>query len=752
MAFEAYSVAIKLSLINHVSEGLLLISKNMKTAHMDAKKFDSTLASIGKQMAVGGVMFAGGAAIASMFKAPYEEAKKVAQAQADFQTLNLSAAENQKVWAAAATNSHKVLGSEIAENIKIINDLHTAIGHLDQAIDMSKSFTQYATVVKMMNGGRISDGLINNTAKALEHRGDKVIGSEFERNDELNRIMKVTLGSKNRVNGDVFYAASQTGGMGYSLLNKDFLYGKAAAMMQQMSGSTFGTSLMTYDSSMSGHMDGKAKGLLAELGLLQVGVSKKQVKLITDAVASLHLDKEDSKKMLAAMMPVTGGLSDKYLPLALSRPDLFLETVLAPKIREKFGNELTDEQVASLITTKFNRGTSKFLGGMMLSLHKNEKDAAIFNQAMGIGDALKLYQQSPDGGMQMAEASWKNLMAIVGSVYLPSVVSGLEKFAGWLDRVGQSAEKNKEKIKLLVYGVAGLSATLMTGGLINMIAGAARGFGLLYTVMGGFAGFLDKKTGFIGTAMKGVARWMLWPVTYVGGKIGGLFTALGSRIFTSIGALLSPIATRVMPMISGIIMWGLRLIPIVGWVIGLVSLGVYLWRNWDEVVKKAKALWTKYGHYITDGWNWIKTETGKVWDSTKGFVLGVWNSITDGIKSAVAFIWDQWSWLFDKLYTKESLNKVNPGYSSINDALDFNKAFSGGMPGFMTPSVVAPVPGKQNQTVQVSTTIKLNEKTIVDAVTKHQGIQASRPPTGKSGFDNSMMPVMPGLGSALYGP
>ncbi|OWP73188.1 hypothetical protein CEC48_04080 [Pseudomonas sp. K2I15] len=73
---EAYSVAVKLSLINHVSAGMALISKSMTSAGQDADKLNAKLASIGKQAAIGGAMFGGGLALAGLLKASLEEAKK----------------------------------------------------------------------------------------------------------------------------------------------------------------------------------------------------------------------------------------------------------------------------------------------------------------------------------------------------------------------------------------------------------------------------------------------------------------------------------------------------------------------------------------------------------------------------------------------------------------------------------------------------------------------------------------------------
>jgi len=526
MSIESYAVAVKVSLINHVTPGLLSISKGLNHAGMDADKLNSKLMSIGKQAAIGAAMFGAGLAIAGLLKAPLDEAKKLAQAKADFSTLNLSAAENEKVFAAASMNAHKNLGMSITDNIKLIQDLHTAMGNLPHALENAPAFSQFSIAARIRNGGKDVDGLVMNAAKALEHRGDKVMMHPDEFQDELGRMSKVYFGSKGRVNPNEYYKASKTGGMSYALLDKEFLYGQFAGYMSTQSGDSAGTSLMTsFSSLVGGHMDNKAKGFLAKLGLLQVGVSPEQVKLTREAVDKLHLSVKDAKKMMVAMMPVTGGLSEKYLSMYASRPDLFSDSVLVPAIRRVFGKDLSNEQVAEIEAKYFNRGTSKLLGPLVLSGSKLEKDAAIFGKSMGFGQAYQMYRQSPEGAELAAGEAWKNFLALIGTVYLPVVTRGLEKLAHWLDVAGQYAEKHPQQIKDVVGALALFSGFLITGGLINMVIAAGRGFLLLSKIF-----LLANPIGLAiaGVALAAYAVWNNWK------EISGALKVIWSDIKTGI--------------------------------------------------------------------------------------------------------------------------------------------------------------------------------------------------------------------------
>lgn len=61
MSLEAYSVAVKLSLVNHVSSGLLAMSAQFNKTGKDAKALQSELKKIKLMGAVGGAMMGAGA-------------------------------------------------------------------------------------------------------------------------------------------------------------------------------------------------------------------------------------------------------------------------------------------------------------------------------------------------------------------------------------------------------------------------------------------------------------------------------------------------------------------------------------------------------------------------------------------------------------------------------------------------------------------------------------------------------------------
>jgi hypothetical protein len=228
MSFDSYAVAIKLSLVNEVSKGIAAITTDfgalnsvVSNAQGKLGELHGQLANIQKMGTIGGGVAALGFGGLDLLKGPYEEAKKLAQAKTDFENLNLSAYDNSTAYAHAAAMSHKLLGTNITDNIKQINDLHTAFGDLHHALKSSDDYAKYVFAAKVANGGHEVAGLANDSVKALEQRGGKVINDDDTFKDELRRQSQVYFGSKGKVSGKDFFAASQTGGMAYSFTTRN---------------------------------------------------------------------------------------------------------------------------------------------------------------------------------------------------------------------------------------------------------------------------------------------------------------------------------------------------------------------------------------------------------------------------------------------------------------------------------------------------------------------------------------------------
>jgi hypothetical protein len=462
--FEAYSVGIRLSLVNHLSSGLLSIAGqfnhlNGLVAQTDQKMrtLEASWLRLQKGALIGGGLTALGVGLGAMLKGPYEEAKKLEMAKAKWRTLNLSESENGEAFGTAIAMSQKVLGTTITDNIGLVQDLHTAFGDLHHAVSYAPTMAKFVKVAQVQNGEHAGEGLAYAAIKALEERGAKVINDPSALNSELSRMSQVYLATNGRVNPQGYMQAALNGKMPFSLASPEFLYGPFAAYMQALGADRAGTTWRTTSSSLSGgHMDKQAHAFFAQLGMTHDG--------------QRNLDK-----------PFTDMLRD--------RPDEFVWNALMPAVRKRFGMDMTDQQVAELVSQKTNASTGQFLGWFIQYQAKAVKDTAIFNKSQSYALAYAAYSKTPEGAEQSYEAAMKNFKAVVGTAYLPMIVDGLNKLAPALTSLADWASRNQGAAKVITGMVGAMSALAAASGVILLTKAAFGGLALAVggTNVGGMA-------------------------------------------------------------------------------------------------------------------------------------------------------------------------------------------------------------------------------------------------------------------------
>ncbi|HEB2010347.1 TPA: hypothetical protein ACJIWH_004625 [Yersinia enterocolitica] len=709
MDIEAYKVAVKLSLSENITQGLMAISGRFAGVNRDAEMFRSKLETIGKMTLAGGALVGVGYVITKGLDATIKAANDLVKAQNDFKTLNLTAQENASVNSSAQIVSHQVLGTTIAGNIRLIQDLHTALGDLHHSIELAPMFAKYESTIRMALGEHATDGMVNAAARALEHRGGNVVNNPKEFQKELEWMSQVQLASKGRVNPKDFLSASQSGKMAYTLLDPKYLYGGFAGLMSMNGGFQSGTALMTsFSSLIGGHMDKKAKGFLADIGMYDEGVSKARMKLMANAMKGMNPgEKAIYMQSLGGESLLSGGLSAEYVKM-FANPDQ-LAAVMASKIRARFGNSLTDTEVAEIIAKNFNRNTGNFLGQHVLNATKFAKDSAIFRHAQDFNSAYDTYLNSPDGAAAALSASWMNVKAVLGIELIPTLTNVTLGLAHFMDKVSKFAEDNPWATKIAIYSataVAGLA--LLSGGILLLGA-----------------------------------------------------TIMAARLVGSLGVV-SSFAT----LLGGPVVWA---------IVAATAAGVLLYKNWDQIKPAAKQMGKDF--------SWI---IATIWDRVKevGVYIKNW-SIWNGVQNALDDFSSKVASGFDSLFNKviSLLNKIpgvniqpgNPDGPKPNNSpiilpptntpktpsekyaeamqqqgkSSKPMGMAEGMAGMYRDSNTPKIPIKQNQPIQVNSTINLDGKPIARVVTKHQSQEAAKPPTSTSAFDSTRSLVFPGQVSSL---
>ena len=705
MDIEAYKVAVRLSLTENVTAGLIGLTRHFATAENSAARLRNQLTSIGKMTAVGGGLMAIGFGLTKGLDAALKSAKDVARAQADFKTLNLNATEMAEVNAKAMEQTHKTLGSTIAGNIRLIQDLHTAFGDLHHAIEFAPQFTRYETVVKAALGERAADGAVNAMARALEHRGGKVVNDPKEFQKELAMATQVQLATRNRVGPKDYLTASQTGKGAYTLLSPEYLYGQFAGLMSMNGGNQSGTALMTtFSSLIGGHMDKKAKGFLADIGMYDEGVSKKRINLMQAAMKGMSADeKRIYMQSLGGESLLSGGLKSQYAAL-FANPDQ-LADVMAQKIRARYGKNLTDEQVAEMIYKNFNRNTGNFIGQHILNRTKFAKDTAIFRHAQDYNAAYDTYMNSPDGAALALSNSWTNLKAVLGLKLLPIVTKLTIGLAKLFDKMSEFAEKHPTLTKMATYAIAAAAGLTTIAGAVTLLGAAIMAARVVSSL-----GVVSSLVGVLGGPL-------VWAAMAAAAAVVLIYTnwdkikPAAKKMSEEFGMIMSDIGTM------------------------LKQVGNHVFNNFvsafDSFAGKMQRGWNGVYDYIIGilnkipGANFLTSSE----QSVKGNALQLMQDIhaitSGGGKAPVSGI-----------YTESA--KTTGGQS-----------FAEGMRQTASGMSAPPVVSKNDQMIQVYSNLHMDGKKIAEGVTTHQVKQASRAPTGPSGVDSSMNLIHAGMGSLV---
>ena len=141
---------------------------------------------------------------------------------------------------------------------------------------------------------------------------------------------------------------------------------------------------------------------------------------------------------------------------------------------------------------------------------------------------------------------------------------------------------------------------------------------------------------------------MIVKIGLIVAAIGPLLMVLGS-LATAIGALMSPI---------GLVMLAIA---------ALVAAGVWLYKHWDEVKKKAEEIWTKIKDFfsqtveniktkITDTWNNIKSKITEVSENIKTAISEKW----EAIKTSVTEKWEAIKSKAEELWNAIKEKVINP--------------------------------------------------------------------------------------------
>ena len=272
---EAYKVGVTVALTNKVSQGLLLIQRDLKKTDAQAVALHATLNRISK-LAIGGALlggagYAGLHAISKAVEPAKEYVHQLELARAAMANLKPAEAQLQmaQMTAAAWQTTGKVMTTTATDNLKALRELRMVFGDTQDAVQFLPQMQRLEGVLHSVLhgvGGVGAKDVAFTTAKMLELRGASMNPQTFQEQADL--LTKAVIASGGKVTPQMAFMAQKYSGVGGMSYSNAFMYGMLPTLVQELGGSSTGNSLTSmYRAIVGGRIDKRSMAVWQRLGL-----------------------------------------------------------------------------------------------------------------------------------------------------------------------------------------------------------------------------------------------------------------------------------------------------------------------------------------------------------------------------------------------------------------------------------------------------------------------------------------------------
>jgi hypothetical protein len=475
--FEAYRVAVKISLINHVSAGLVGISRQLIGTGKDVDALHARLAKLRNLTLIGGAMSAGGIFGIGMLGKALKPAEDYTHQLNIMNMAGLKQKELADAIGDAWKNTGTVITTTATENLRSLLDLRNVLGNMDEARMALPVVSRIQAVLASSSEGQISGNskdLAYSMAKALDIIGAAQNKQSFERQAEL--MSKVIIATQGRVTPEAFKSTFQYARQAKYRLSDEFKYEILPSLIQENAagggggGGSRGVGPMLaafYRMTNQGYINKKALPELQSLGLVN---ARTALKTTTEGTTVGAMTGED---------------------LAASNPFAWVQTVLMPALRRKYGNMSKDQLMAHVgEITRGNQLAASLIGEFAYKPVNFQRDQANIRGTMSTADAYKAAAtKDPATAHRALSAAWENFQTSLTVNAVPVLVPALLKLSRGLNTLGDWARKHPNLSKDVVIGFGALAGVLAVGGpLLTGIAVTRLAFSGLGGVLGGGVG------------------------------------------------------------------------------------------------------------------------------------------------------------------------------------------------------------------------------------------------------------------------
>lgn len=389
-------------------------------------------------------------------KDEFEAGAKGVHREVAMETSGMSPGEIRETQARARELTGQFPTQDRSEIEGLVTETRSIVGDMHEALELQPDLLRLKTIAEAEHGGK-AEGFAN-IVKGLEIAGVTQDMGKFR--GYLNDMAQAMNVFKHTIRPEDYFQFFKYAGSQISRnLDREYISGPAATIMQELRGSTAGFAHRAFVSEVfASRLSGKAAGQLDELGL------------VTDE-SKVERKKDGTIKWLKP-----GAIEGS--DLAIHNPMRWVHEVLDAAMTKKgLDRRGRDEAVASI----FENSNARQLVDILLNQKSRiDKDTALVRKAKGLEAADDWIKKDASTGVKSLGAQWENFKRQSAEPIMPLAVSALNKGASLLTGANHETERRPwlatGASAAAIAGAGWLSWRGMQGGL-NWWRGAGAGAG-----------------------------------------------------------------------------------------------------------------------------------------------------------------------------------------------------------------------------------------------------------------------------------
>ncbi|MDN8081159.1 hypothetical protein QZN30_17490 [Burkholderia multivorans] len=481
--FEAYEIAVKISVVNQVSNALMSMSQQFSKLHGQATDFQRKLESIKLTMLKGGALLGAGAFGLKMFDGAIKSADQYYHQLALLKNIGMSQVEVAESVKKAWDTTHEVMSTKAADNIKTLLELRSAFGEgkYHEALAILPTVQRLGAVLQSITGAT-QDHVGFDMIKAIEI-GTKGALSEEGVKKQAEMMSKAIIAMNGTVTVADFHQALKYSRAAAPYMSDEFKYQYLPTLIQEFK---------------TGHGGASGAGnTIASLFGVIVGkmIPKDLIQNWVDSglVNPRMVVHDKHNRTTSKILP--GGIvgSDEFA----QNPEAYAQKYIKPAVERLMAQKHISEIDAFYALTK-NRIAAFGLQTLVNKGLQFQRDKGLINLAPDSSTAYNnLAKTDPQLARAQLAAQWENLKVRLAYDVMPKLIQAFNWLTPKLSDLVGFMEKHQTAVTAFVGAFLGLSALSAVAGSIMLVSGAAKALSLALSLTG--AGGLGAAIGALAT-------------------------------------------------------------------------------------------------------------------------------------------------------------------------------------------------------------------------------------------------------------